>query len=113
MSEETTVTVYIDNDSYQKESTRANREAFLRKHIHPDADETSLSWEERNSGGWKGTLTYKRRTNLDILGLLRKYAEHDKLKLEAALEIERLRAKLELYKSLYEQELSEKVEDDE
>jgi hypothetical protein len=87
---ETFTTVYITNDDYQDESKRSFHESFMRKNIHPDADEVSMEWEQRPNGWWKGTLTSKRRSNLDILGLLRKYAGYDKLKLEAAAEIENL-----------------------
>ena len=92
------VTVYIDNNDYQDERKRAFHESFMRKHIHPDADEVSLVWEQRTSDGWKGTLTHKRRSDLDTLGLLYKYAGYDKLKLEAAVEIEKWR---KIAKDLY------------
>jgi hypothetical protein len=88
------VVVYLEDSTYLNEHKRAWHESFMRKHIHPDADEVALVWEPRTPSGWKGTLVYKRRTNLDILGLLHKYAGYDKLKLEAAAEIERLRAEL-------------------
>jgi hypothetical protein len=87
-----TVTVYVDDATYRDESKRKAQEAFMRSYVHPDADEVSLEWEQStNTNKWFGTLTYKRRTNLDILGLLHKYAGYDKLKLEAANEIESLR----------------------
>jgi predicted translin family RNA/ssDNA-binding protein len=47
--------------------------------------------------------------DLDVLGLLRKYENTDKLKKQAADEIERLRAEVETYKDLYASEIVEKA----
>ena len=96
--QENFTTVYITNEDYQNESKRSFHESFMRKRVHPDADEVSMEWEQRPNGWWRGTLTSKRRSDLDTLGLLYKYAGYDKLKLEAAVEIEKWR---KIAKDLY------------
>jgi hypothetical protein len=94
MTQAVYTTVYIDNKSYIDPFVRSKREDFLRRQMHPDADEISLVWEPRDNGDWKGTLMSRRRTDLPTSDLLRRYGKDNKLMFEAANEIEKLRETL-------------------